>query len=118
MAKIAFDIDDTMIIPSVVTGELDIPNYETIQLYKWFKSQGNYMILWSGSGIDWAELWNKKLGLQADEIMIKQKSDDVDICFDDCTVDLAKVNIQVKRYNNQTSRKEWNKNKHLNYDKN
>ena len=37
--KIAFDVDDTLIIPSVVTGNRDTPNYETIALYKWFSPQ-------------------------------------------------------------------------------
>jgi hypothetical protein len=113
MKKIAFDIDDTLIIPSVVTGVVDTPNYETISIYKWFQLQGYYMVLWSGSGIDWARLWNEKLGLKADEIRVKQKSDDIDICFDDCDVDLAKVNIKVKRWNNEISRKDWNNNKRI-----
>lgn len=47
--RIAFDIDDTLIVPSVVTGDRDVPNYETIAIYKWFQSQGHVMILWSGS---------------------------------------------------------------------
>ena len=37
--KIAFDIDDTLIVPSIATtdnGGLDTPNYETIAIYKWF----------------------------------------------------------------------------------
>lgn len=106
--KIAWDIDDTLIIPSVVTGTRDTPNYETIALYKWFQSQGYYMILWSGSGVDWAQSWNEKLGLRADEVRKKQKSEDVDICFDDCDVDLAKVNVRVGRFDNNISRKKWN----------
>jgi hypothetical protein len=109
--KIAFDIDDTLIVPSVVTGIRDTPNYETIAVYKWFQSQGYHMILWSGSGVDWARHWNEVLGLKTDEIRIKQKSDDVDICFDDCEVDLATVNIKVKRFNNEISRKDWNETK-------
>lgn len=111
--KIAFDVDDTLIVPSVVTGGRDTPNYETISLYKWFQSQGHHMIIWSGSGVDWAASWNEKLGLQADEIRVKQKSDDVDIAFDDCDVDLAKVNVKVQRFNNNISRKEWNASKRI-----
>ena len=112
--KIAFDIDDTIIIPSVVTGDRDVPNYENIAIYKWFQSQGHTMILWSGSGTDWAKTWWEKLGLQPDEIRVKESSPDVDICFDDCDVELAKMNIKVLRYDNQVSRKEWNATKHLN----
>ena len=108
--KIAFDIDDTLIIPSVATGlDTDTPNYETIVIYRWFQDQGHCMILWSGSSIDWVKSWADKLGLKPDDIRIKQKYDDIDIAFDDCDVDLAKVNIKVKRLNNNISRKEWNK---------
>jgi len=108
---IAWDVDDTLIIPSIVSGtNRDIPNYETIAILKWFQSQGHKIVIWSGSGVDWAKTWAEKLGLIA-EIRIKQKSEDIDICFDDCAVDLAKVNIKVKRYKNFVSREEWNKNK-------
>lgn len=110
--KIAFDIDDTLIVPSVVTGDRDVPNYETIAIYKWFQAQGNEMFLWSGSGMDWAQSWGEKLGLQPFSVLPKQKVDwqtPMDIAFDDCDVDLATVNVKVKRFNNDISRKEWNK---------
>lgn len=107
--KIAFDMDDTLIVPSVALGfERDTPNYETIAIYKWFRAQGHHMIIWSGSGIDYAKQWAEKLGLCADEFAEKEKREDIDIAFDDCDVDLAKVNIKVKRINNSISRKEWN----------
>ena len=109
--KIAFDVDDTLIIPSVASNGLDVPNYETIKVFKWFQEQGNDMIIWSGSGIDWATNWKNKLGLNA-RIIVKG-SEDVDIAFDDCDVILGKVNVKVKRINNQISRSEWNKNKEL-----
>ena len=109
--KVAFYMDDTLIIPSVVTGNRDIPNYETIEIYRWYQAQGCHMILWSGSGVDWAETWGEKLGLKPDEIRMKKKSEDVDICFDDCEVDLAKVNVRVGRVANNISRDIWNKTK-------
>lgn len=108
--KVAFDLDDTLIVPAVATGfKQDTPAWETINIYRWFQFQGNHMIIWSGGGIDYARMWADKLGLRPDEIRLKAKSDDVDIAFDDCDVDLAKVNIKVKRLNNNVSRKEWNK---------
>lgn len=108
--KIAFDVDDCLIVPSVATGsDQDTPNYETVALYKWFQKQGHYMIIWSGSGTDWATRWADKLGLVPDEIRIKEKCDDVDIAFDDCDVSLAKINVKVKRLNNNISREDWNK---------
>ena len=125
--KIAFDVDDTLIIPSVVTGlPTDTPNYETIAIYRWFQAQGHTMIVWSGGGVDYARMWADKLGLIPNEIIEKKKTThveshfedgkvieeevaDVDMAFDDCDVDLAKVNVKVKRFNNNISRKEWNK---------
>lgn len=107
--KIAFDIDDTLIVPSVATGlDRDTPNYDTIALYKWFQEQGHEMILWSGSGTDWAKTWGEKLGLIPFTVRVKEKSEDVDIAFDDCEVDLGRVNVRVKRFKNGISRKEWN----------
>ena len=109
--KIAFDVDDTLIIPPCVNGlDIDTPNYEVIAIYKWFQSQGHDMIVWSGSGLDWARRWSEKLGLQPCTIRTKEKANwgEVDICFDDCDVDLAKVNIKVKRLKNNISRKENN----------
>lgn len=111
--KIAFDVDDTLIVPSVATGlGIDTPNYETIAIYKWFQAQGHHMIIWSGSGLDWASRWAEKLGLQPNEIRMKGFGiGDVDICFDDCDVQLAKINVKVKRLNNSVSREGWNKTK-------
>ena len=112
--KIAFDIDDTLIIPAVATNlPADTPNYELINVYRWFQKQGHTMILWSGGGVDYAKTWGEKLGLAPFEVRVKEKNEDIDIAFDDCMVDLAKVNIRVNRYNNSISRKEWNKHKFI-----
>ena len=69
------------------------------------------MIIWSGSGTDWAKTWGEKLGLEPFEVRVKEKSEDISIAFDDMEVDLARVNIKVGRINNQVSRKEWNETK-------
>lgn len=112
---VAFDTDDCLIVPCVATWfPRDTPNYENIQLFKWFKAQGCYMVIWSGSGIDWAKTWAEKLWLEADEYPVKQATEWVDLTIDDCIVNLGKLNIQCKRENNQISRKEWNETKHLN----
>jgi hypothetical protein len=109
--RIAFDTDDCLLVPSVASGfGRDTPNYETIAMFQWFKKQGYYMIIWSGSGVDWAQQWAEKFGLEADEYPVKG-SVPVDIAFDDCDVELGTVNVKVKRINNSISRGEWNKNK-------
>jgi hypothetical protein len=119
---VAFDVDDTLIVPSVATGfGNDVPNYEIVQLALWHLAQGHTVVIWSGSGRDWAQRWSEKLGLEHENIRIwtKEKALDgndqplVDIAYDDCDVDLAKVNIKVKRINNSVSRAVWNKTKHL-----
>lgn len=113
--RIAFDIDDTLIIPSVARGFGDnTPNYEVIAIYRFFQMQGTDMILWSGSGVDWAKRWGEKLGLEPFTVRVKEASADIDIAFDDCDVLLAKVNVKVKRINNKISRKEWNETKQPN----
>lgn len=117
---VAFDVDDTLIVPSVAVGfGNDVPNYEVINIAMWHLAQGHSVVIWSGSGIDWATRWAQKLGLEHENIRIwtKEKVFDsaglplVDIAYDDCEVDLAKVNIKVKRINNAVSRAVWNKTK-------
>ena len=106
---IAFDVDDTLIIPAVAYGlTQDVPNYENIAIFRWFQQQGHNMIVWSGGGIDYARMWANKLGLEPCTIREKTKSEHIDIAFDDCDVDLAKVNVKVKRMNNHISRRAWN----------
>ena len=108
--NIAFDVDDTLIIPGIAGGlDVDVPNYETISIYRFFQKQGHHMIIWSGGGVDYARRWADKLGLEPNEIIIKEKNESIDIAFDDCDIDLAKVNIKVKRLNNGVDRSEWNK---------
>ena len=113
--KIAFDVDDTLIVPSIVTGlGVDTPNYDTIAIYKWFEAQGHTMIIWSGGGKDYAARWAEKLGLVPDFIGDKfpdVRWGQVDIAFDDCDVKLGTVNVKVKRINNSVDRGEWNKHK-------
>lgn len=118
--KIAFDVDDTLIVPAVALKDEPhpyigmygaIPNYEVIAIYKFFQAQGHYMIIWSGGGVDYAKTWADKLGLNPNAIIRKEKQETIDMAFDDCDVDLAKVNIKVKRVNNNISRKEWNEKK-------
>lgn len=112
--RIAFDIDDTILIPSVVSASGDnVPNYEVIAVLRWFQSQGHDIILWSGSGVDWARRWGEKFGLEPFTVIQKDAKGGIDIAFDDCDVSLAKVNVKVKRIKNGISRADWNRDKKL-----
>jgi phosphoserine phosphatase len=106
---IAFDVDDTLLLPSIITGmPIDTPNYEVIIIYRWLQNQGHNMVVWSGGGVDYAKMWAEKLGLHPCTIMVKEKNPAVDLAFDDCDVDLADKNFKVKRINNHISRRAWN----------
>ena len=110
--RVAFDIDDTILVPSVASGfGNDTPNYDTIAVLRWFQAQGHTIILWSGSGMDWARTWGEKFGLQPFEVIAKDARGAIDIAFDDCDVALGTVNVKVRRLNNKISRAEWNKTK-------
>ena len=102
---VAWDTDDTLIYPPQATDlDRDVPNYETIAVYRWFQAQGAYMIVWSGGGQDYARMWGEKLGLCPDEYRAKGPTDDVDIAFDDCDIALGKVNVKVLRLKNGVKR--------------
>lgn len=108
MLTIAFDLDDTLIVPAIATGfNRDIPNYEVIHIFQWFQKQGHYIIVWSGGGMDYAKQWMDKLGLEPDEICRKGEKV-VDIAFDDADIALGLANVKVKRLNNNIKRQENN----------
>mgnify|MGYP001562215635 CR=1 FL=1 len=114
--RVAFDIDDTILVPSVVNGDEppfsgdNVPHYEVIQVLRWFQDQGHEIVLWSGSGVDWAKRWGEKFGLEPFTVAAKG-SIPVDIAFDDCDVKLGTVNVKVKRIRNGIDRTAWNRDK-------
>ena len=104
---VAFDVDDTLIVPAVATGfDRDVPNYETIAVYRWFQAQGHDMVIWSGGGADYARQWADRLGLTADYYLDKndRMARAPDLAFDDSDLTLATVNVEVRRSNNSVVR--------------
>src|SRR4051812_48833108 len=116
---VAFDVDDTLIVPAVATGlDRDVPNYETIAIYRWFQAQGHTMWIWSGGGNQYARDWARRLGLDADAFLGKHAEGGwrealrngegepyltnviPDLTFDDSDLTLGTVNVKVKRLNN------------------
>lgn len=92
--KIAFDVDNTLIWINS-RGET-VPKYTlvfTLQMLHGLADNVD-LIVWSGSGIDYAKRWTEKLGIDNLVRVIEKGSEEVDIAFDDQPdTDLAKSNI-------------------------
>lgn len=85
---IAFDVDGTLIYE-------DAPRHEIINLFRGFYGLGCEMIIWSGGGIEYAERWADRLGLNA--IIAAKGSLRPDLTFDDEEITLGICNYQVPR---------------------
>jgi hydroxymethylpyrimidine pyrophosphatase-like HAD family hydrolase len=99
--KVAFDLDGTLIHQC---GDLDeSPRYEVIQFLQLFNKFGCEVFLWSGSGVENAQLWATKLGLQKIVKVVEKGSFVPDITIDDLNDEtlrkseksLGKLNIIV-----------------------
>ena len=124
--KIAFDIDDTLwkVIAqfpfcnsscNIINNECSqhrgkyrqVPDYEIIQVLKWFYDNDHEVYVWSAGGLDYAQTIVDKLGLtEMVTVIPKQNYDakeiiDIDIAFDDMDTNLAKVDVKVKRDNHE-----------------
>jgi len=89
--KIAFDVDGTLIYKC---GELeDTPRYDIIRLFHFFKDNGEDVYIWSGGGLDYAEEWASRLGLEA--TVVEKGCFKPDIAVDDINVDLGIINLRV-----------------------
>lgn len=79
-----------------------VPDYDLIQVLRWFYSNGDTIWVWSAGGEDYAQTIVDKLGLNDMVTVVKKETvfDPVvrpDITFDDQEVNLGKVNVRVKR---------------------
>lgn len=89
--RIAFDVDGTLITEDYTRA---VPRYDIIRLFHWFSREGHTMFIWSGGGMNYAEQWRDRLGLEA-VILEKKAGQNIDIAVDDCECDLATVHIFV-----------------------
>lgn len=119
MAKIAFDVDDTIwkIIRVNHEGNCNcgglghvayrqVPDFDIIQVLLWFVNNGDEVFVWSAGGVSYAQMIVDKLGL-TDMVKVipkissgrdlKKRYEGIDIAFDDCEALLGKVDIRVKR---------------------
>ena len=121
--RIAFDIDDTLwkIVPDncpntngaqmvCLCGKhfRQVPDYDLIQVLRWFVQNGDEVFVWSGGGVDYAGMVITKLGLHGMVTIIPKTElgdtsnpNKIDIAFDDNSGEsLARVNVIVKREHN------------------
>lgn len=94
---VAFDVDGTLI------DTKDRPRWEVINMLKAFRPMAN-IIVWSGSGKDYAEMWVRRLFLEEYVDVIQAKPTALgrppfqhraDLTFDDQECQLGRVNIRV-----------------------
>lgn len=110
MARIAFDIDDTLY--KIERGGVEnlmvrqVPDYDLIAVLRWFHNNGDEVFVWSAGGTDYAQTIVDKLGLRklvtvipkvSSAKLLEKRYEGMDIAFDDCETNLAKVDIRVKR---------------------
>jgi len=91
--KVAFDVDLTLI-----THE-DRPILSVINILDWFVRGGFDVIIWSGGGVSYAEMWARRLGYIDRVRVIEKGSEEVNLAFDDEEFSLAKTNICVPAVN-------------------
>lgn len=103
--KIAFDIDDTLWkirlrkLDGRVAGD-QVPDFDLIQVLRWFAANGDAIYVWSAGGVDYAQQIVDKLGLSELVTVIPKEHDphyDIDLAFDDERVRLGRVNCRIKR---------------------
>jgi len=106
--KIAFDIDDTLWKAERDKDNpsygMQVPDHDLIQVFKWFYNNGDTLYIWSAGGVDYAQQIANKLGLGGmctiiPKVALHDASNPhkIDIAFDDCETNLARVDIKVKR---------------------
>lgn len=88
MTIICFDVDG-----SLINLKDDSPRYDIIQLLLTFKRLGYNVRVWSGGGVEYAQRWVEKLGL--DVPVVDKGSITPDIAFDDEAVKLGVINLRV-----------------------
>ena len=100
--KIAFDIDDT-IYKIDRKYNCQVPDYDLIQVLRWFANNGDEVFIWSAGGTEYAQTIVDKLGL-TDLVEVIPKGEfgnkqlNIDLTFDDDKCEqIGKVNIIVKR---------------------
>lgn len=94
--KVAFDIDDTLWKIRVDQRD-QVPDYDIIQVLRWFAKNGDEIYFWSAGGMDYCQTIINKLGLDELGTVVEKGSFKPDIAFDDCEAYLGQVTVRVQR---------------------
>ena len=110
--RVAWDIDDTLYkvrrpFDSDKHTYPQIPDYDLIQVLRWFHANDHECFVWSAGGEDYAQTIVNKLGLTdmvtvIPKVALNDPSNphSIDIAFDDSETKLARVDVRVKREEN------------------
>ena len=94
MTTIAFDVDGTRIENG--KDYPDVPRYNVINLLNMYVMLGYQVFVWSGGGIQYAQQWVDRLGLNYNIVGVVAKGSFVpDIAVDDEEVNLGKISLKV-----------------------
>lgn len=93
---VGFDVDQTLYLNNEFSGN-QVPNYDLIQVLRWFYNNGENILVWSAGGIEYAQAIVNRLGL-AEMVTCVEKSHayPVHLTFDDQPVTMGLVNVLVK----------------------
>ncbi len=99
--KCLFDVDGTLI-----TFE-DKPQYHIIKILRSLHSIGVDIYVSSGGGVEYAEMWLRRLKLDHLTVKVLPKGPELmeygfDLSFDDEKVQWAKLNLQVSKQKGET----------------
>ena len=103
--KIAFDIDDTL--HKIRLDKRDqVPDFDLLQVLRWFYQNGDEVYVWSAGGHDYANNFVRRMGIDDMVTVIRKGEIKVDIAFDDMETNLATVDVKVNRDSTQEEVKE------------
>lgn len=86
---VAFDVDGCLF------DQYDQPRWPVIDILRGFSDLGWGVVVWSGSGVEYARRKVERLGLQAFVWISPKGIDTPDVAFDDQDVTLGKANIRI-----------------------
>lgn len=90
---VAFDVDGTLI------SEVDdTPNWPVIDLLRQFHALGARIVVWSGGGSDYAEMWVRRLNLSAFVAFASTKTAPSFFALPDLTIDDEAVTLGVANF--------------------